>query len=241
VQDVVAHIGALYWAVVDPSSLPDAGDRLTEAAQEFYVESRRSWSAAEVLADYEAVSTKALEALRGLVELEMPVPLGDLGTYRASELPNAFAFDHFLHIRSDLFVPRGPLTGSPPPSDELHLAPALDWVEVALPQQNVDGLGALFGVVEIELTGPGARVIRLGPGVGAGDPGGSGRTGGSTSRVRSDSATSRVRSDSATSRVRSDSATFVRWITQRMTWEDAGVERSGSEADLAITRSLKVF
>jgi hypothetical protein len=41
--------------------------------------------------------------------------------------------------------------------------------------------------------------------------------------------------------VRSESASFVRWITQRMSWEDAGVERSGSEADLAIIRTLRVF
>ena len=38
-------------------------------------------------------------------------------------IASAFAFDHFLHIRSDLFAPRGPLTGAPPPSDELHSGP----------------------------------------------------------------------------------------------------------------------
>jgi uncharacterized protein (TIGR03083 family) len=224
VQDVVAHVGALYWVVADPTSLPDAGDRPTEAAQEFYVESRRSWSATEVLGDYEAVSTKALEALHGLAELDLEVPLGDLGTYRAAALPSAFAFDHFLHIRSDLFAPRGPLTGTPPPSDELHVAPALDWIEGALPQQNVDALGALSGVVEIELSGPGARVIRLGAGA-AGAAGGAAAAG----------------DGDVVGRVRSDSASFVRWVSQRMTWEDAGVERSGSEVDLAIVRSLRVF
>ena len=110
VQDVVAHVGALYWAVVDPSTLPDASGVPTERAQDLYVEARRSWTPAQVVGDYEEVSAKALDALVGLAELDLEVPLGDLGTYPASLLPSAFAFDHFLHIRSDLFAPRGPLT-----------------------------------------------------------------------------------------------------------------------------------
>ncbi len=45
----------------------------------------------------------------------------------------------------------------------------------------------------------------------------------------------------ATSRVRSDTPAFVRWITQRTTWEAAGVDWAGHEGDLAIVRSLRVF
>ena len=210
VQSVVAHLGALYWVVVDPSTLPDVSDLPTERAQDVLVENRRSWTAAQVLADYESVSTRALAAREGLVDQDFSVPLGDLGTYRASELPSAFAFDHFLHIRSDLFAPRGPLTGTPPPSDALHLGPALDWVEAALPQQNAAALAGLRDAVEIDLRGPGARLIRLGPGEPA-------------------------------SRVMSDTDSFVRWITQRTTWDTAGVACSGDEGDLAITRSLRVF
>ncbi|MGA2302948.1 MAG: maleylpyruvate isomerase family mycothiol-dependent enzyme [Acidimicrobiales bacterium] len=210
VQSVVAHLGALYWMVVDPSTLPDVSDLPTERAQDFFVEQRRSWTAAEVLADYESVSTRALAALEGLADQDFSVPLGDLGTYPASVLPSAFVFDHFLHIRSDLFAPRGPLTGAPPPSDELHLGPALDWVEAALPQQNASALAALGAAVEIDLSGPGARLIRFGPGEPA-------------------------------SRVRSDTPSFVRWVTQRTTWDAARVACSGDEGDLAIARSLRVF
>jgi hypothetical protein len=39
----------------------------------------------------------------------------------------------------------------------------------------------------------------------------------------------------------SDTDSFVRWITQRTTWDTAGVACSGDEGDLAITRSLRVF
>jgi uncharacterized protein (TIGR03083 family) len=210
VQSVVAHLGALYAMVVDPSTLPDVTGLPTERAADVFVEQRRSWTAARVLADYESVSTAALAALEGLADQDFEVPLGDLGTYPASALPNAFAFDHFLHIRSDLFAPRGPLTSTPPPSDELHLGPALDWVEAALPQQNAPALAGLRAAVEIDLSGPGARLLRLGPG-------------------------------EAGSSVRSDTDSFVRWVTQRTTWEAAGVLSSGDEGDLAIVRSLRVF
>jgi len=163
-KDVVAHLGALLRLVIDPSSLPDTSGLGTEQAQEVYVASRRSWSAARVLADYEWVSLPAFEALEGLAGLDLEVPLGDLGTYPAALLPAAYAFDHYTHIRADLFPPRGPLPGPPPPSDELRLVPALDWIEAALPQQNAGVLAALAGSVRISVTGPGARTIQVGRG-----------------------------------------------------------------------------
>jgi uncharacterized protein (TIGR03083 family) len=163
-KDVVAHMGALLRLVIDPSSLPDASGLGTEQAQEVYVASRRPWSAAQVLADYEWVSLPAFEAMEGLAGLDLEVPLGDLGTYPAALVPTAYAFDHYTHIRADLFPPRGPLPGPPPPSDELRLVPALDWIEAALPQQNAGVLAALTGAVRISVTGPGARTIQVGPG-----------------------------------------------------------------------------
>jgi len=163
-KDVVAHMGALLRLVIDPSSLPDTTGLGTEQAQEVYVASRRPWSAARVLEDYEWVSLPAFEAMEGLAGLDLEVPLGDLGTYPAALVPAAYAFDHYTHIRADLFPPRGPLPGPPPPSDELRLVPALDWIEAALPQQNAGVLAALTGAVRISVTGPGARTIQVGPG-----------------------------------------------------------------------------
>ncbi len=164
VQDVVAHMGALFWAVVDPSKLPDTGELPTERAQDVYVEARRSLSATEVVADYEKVSAEAIERLSGLEGQDFEVPLGDLGTYPASVLPNAFSFDHYIHIRADLFSPRGPLTGEPPPADELRLVPTIDWIEAALPQQNAELLASLGGTVDLVLDGPGGGAIHLGAG-----------------------------------------------------------------------------
>ena len=112
-----------------------------------------------VLADYAEVSKSALERLAELAALDFELPLGDLGTYPAAVLPTAYSFDHYTHIRADLFGPRGPLTGQPPPSDELRLGPALDWVEAALPQQNPAAGEAC--ALELQITGPAARSISV--------------------------------------------------------------------------------
>jgi uncharacterized protein (TIGR03083 family) len=164
VQDLVAHMGALYWLVVDRSALPDVGGAPTEAAQELYVESRRSWSATQVVDDYADVSEQALERLSGLEGVDAEVPLGDLGTYPMSLIPNAYAFDHYTHIRADLFAPRGPFDGPRPASDELRLVPTLAWIAAAAAQQNAEALASVTGAIAIEVTGPAATTMTIGSG-----------------------------------------------------------------------------
>lgn len=164
VQDVVAHLGALFWLVVDPSALPDASGLPTERAQDVYVAARRSLGPAQILDDYESVSAEGIERLASLESQDFELALGDFGTYPAAILPNAYCFDHYTHIRADLFAPRGPLTGQPPPSDERRLVPTVTWIAAALPQQNAELLASLTGSVEIVVRGPGSRTIRLGSG-----------------------------------------------------------------------------
>jgi uncharacterized protein (TIGR03083 family) len=208
VQDLVAHLGNLFWLVVDPAALPDTAALPTEAAQGVAVQARRDWSAAEVLADYEAVSKAGLDKLAELAGVDAEMSFGDFGTYPLGVLPSAYSFDHYTHIRADLFAPRGPLTAEPPPSDELRLGAALDWIEAALPQQNAAAASAC--TLDIQVTGTGARLIRFGAG-------------------------------QAAATICSDGPALVRWITQRGTWADLGVEAAGDVAALAAARTLKVF
>ena len=210
VQDLFAHVGALFWMVVDGSQLPDTTGLPTEQAQEVLVAARRSWDAARVLADYTEISGKALDALADLTAADFELALGDLGTYPAAVLPNAYAFDHFTHIRFDLFPPRGPLSPPAPASDEPRLGAALDWIEAALPQMNADRIAALTGVAELVVTGDAARTLR----VGSGDP---------------------------VARVEADGPGFVRWVTQRGTWDDVGARALGDPAALALVAQLRVF
>lgn len=208
VQDVLAHLGLLFWSVVDAARLPDVSGLATERAQDALVASRRDWPAAAVLADYEEVSGAALDRMKDLLTLDMEVPLGDLGTYPAAVLPSAFAFDHYTHIRADLFAPRGPLTGPPPASDELRTGAALDWVEAALPQQNPAAERA--GTFVLRVHGTGGRTIRFGSGP-------------------------------AQATISSGAPAFIRWVTQRGSWAELGVQTAGDEAALAAARGLKVF
>ena len=208
VQDVVAHMGLGFWSLVDAARLPDVSGLPTERAQEAWVASRRDWDAAAVLADYEEVSATALDRMKDLLTLDMEVPLGDLGSYQAAVLPSAFSFDHYTHIRADLFEPRGPLAGPPPPSDELRIGPTLDWIEAALPQQNP--AAARAGTFELRIHGTGSRTIRFGCGP-------------------------------ARATISSDAPAFVRWVTQRGSWAELGVQTGGDEAALATARGLKGF
>jgi len=163
VQDVVTHLANLFWGVVDAGKLPDTAGEPMERAMDAAVTARRGLSAAATLADYEEVSETGLIRLAELAALDIELPFGeDFGTYSTRVVPCAYAFDHYIHIRADLFGPRGPLTGEPPASDELRIVPALDWIEVALPQQN---RGAQADCeLEIEVTGTGERVMKFGSG-----------------------------------------------------------------------------
>jgi uncharacterized protein (TIGR03083 family) len=211
VQDVVTHMAAGFQAVADPAALPDTQGLPFERAQDAVVEARRGLTPGEVVALYTEMSEKALSILRDLAAADFEVPLGDAGTYPASVLPAAFCFDHYTHIRADLFAPRGPLAGPPPPADEPRVGHAIDWIEAAISQQNRPALSELTGAAEIVLTGADSRTIRLGPG---GAPAAS---------------------------VRSDAEAFLRWITQRATWEQSGVEATGDQTVLAAVHQLSVF
>ncbi len=162
VQDLLAHMSLTFWSLVDPGRIPDTSGMPFERAQDVLVASRNELDPAQVIADYAEVSEWALQMLPELAGLEMEMPLGDAGTYPLSLLPCAFGFDHYTHIRADLFSPRGPLRGTPPPSDEPRVATALDWIEAALPQQNQ--AAAAIGTFEFQVTGTGARLIKFGSG-----------------------------------------------------------------------------
>jgi uncharacterized protein (TIGR03083 family) len=210
VQDLLSHMACSFWLAVDPSRLPDPGGLPAERAADLYVESRRSMTPEELVADYESVSAKGLELLASLEGQDFEVPLGDVGTYPASVIPATFAFEEYIHLRFDLFAPDGPLEGDPPESDELRLSPTLDWIEVALPQQNSQLLAQMNSAVEIRLEGLCERTLRVGNG-------------------------------DVAAHLTSDSQAFVRWVTQRGTWDELGVKADGDASALEIVRQLCVI
>jgi uncharacterized protein (TIGR03083 family) len=210
VQDLVSHMACSFWLAVDMSKLPDSAGLPAERAADLYVESRRSMTSAEILADYESASARGLELLAAVQGQDVDVPLGDVGTYPASLLPAAYAFEHYVHIRYDMFAPDGPFDTEPPASDELRLAPTLDWIEAALPQQNSGLLSGMDKAVAVRLSGVDGRTVQIGDGEVAGQ-------------------------------IDCDAAVFVRWVTQRGSWESLGVDAQGDPATLDVIRKLNVF
>jgi hypothetical protein len=206
----LSHMACSFWLAVDMSKLPDSAGLPAERAADLYVESRRSMTPAEILADYESASARGLELLAAVQSQDVEVPLGDVGTYPASIVPTAYAFEHYVHIRYDLFAPDGPFGGKPPASDELRLGPTLDWIEAALPQQNSELLSGLDKAVEVHLSGVDGRTLHIGDGDVAGQ-------------------------------IDSDAAAFVRWVTQRGSWESLDVHAQGDPATLEVVRRLSVF
>jgi uncharacterized protein (TIGR03083 family) len=213
VQDLLSHMACSFWLAVDPGKLPDPGGLPAERAADLYVESRRAMTPEQVVADYESVSARGLELLATVETQDFEVPLGDVGTYPASVVATAYAFEEFIHIRYDLFAPDGPLGGQPPACDELRLAPTLDWIEASLPQQNAKLIAGMDTAVEVSLEGLCGRTLRIGP----------------------------AEAGEAGARVTSDSEAFVRWVTSRGSWEDLGVRADGDRSALQVVRELRVF
>ncbi len=163
-KDLVSHLATLFWTMIDATDGPDTSGLGVEEAAAIKVEARRSMAPADVLDDYVAVSLQALEVLPTVAALDLDIPFSDTENYPASLLPAAFCFDHYTHIRADLFAPRGSITGPPPPSDEMRLTPTLDWIEAALPQQNPSLVTSLPGRIELIVNGAGSRTISAGDG-----------------------------------------------------------------------------
>jgi uncharacterized protein (TIGR03083 family) len=213
IKDVIAHMATTFWTAVDQSALPDTTGLGAEQAAEVCVGARRAMSGPQVLDDYATVSEQALALLEALAGTDIEMDLGDLGTYPAGILPTAFCFDHYTHIRADLFAPRGSLPGPLPASDDLRLVPTLEWIEAALPQQNRAALeSGGFDGADIVISGTATRTIRIG------NPSGP-----------------------ASATVRSDADAAVRWITQRAEWQSLDVHAEGDPTTLSVLRGLKVF
>lgn len=208
VKDVVAHVTSNQKEVADPTPPPpDPQPTLSaEAAMEALVAPRKDWSPGEVRAEYDRYVEPWISALASLQEepaASTPAPVADLGTYPLHSFANAFAFDHYCHLRIDLLAPTGPLTASvPPPTDE-ELRPGIEWMLMGMAQmQPVELATAIVRPLGLKLTGAGGGEWTLVP---AGDTG-------------LISVEPGIGSVAAT--VTSTAHDFVRWGTKRCNWRD---------------------
>lgn len=206
-QDLVAHMSSNWKAVVEPPPADSPPPPVTEAERlmDLLVEPRRSWTPDQVLEEYETYAPPALEVLAAMQEepiASAPMTVVDLGTYQNHQLADAFAFDHYCHLRIDLLAPTGAVERDVPPADDLRLVPAVGWMLAGLPQMCSRDLAFVDRSLVLRLTGPGGAVWTIRP------PGGDGLL----------SVVDGAADDAAT--MTSSGHDFVIWGTKRSDWRD---------------------
>ncbi|WP_328392120.1 maleylpyruvate isomerase family mycothiol-dependent enzyme [Nocardia sp. NBC_00416] len=205
VQDLVAHTGSNFAALIDPPPADPAvpAPETAEQLQELLVAQRRHWSATQVADEFLQNMDGAMGALTAMQEGEMataPITLTDLGTYEAHQLADAFAFDLWCHMYVDLLAPEGPVNRPVGPHDHQSLRAAVDWMWAGLPQMCPEVAPALTRPLGVRLTGPGEGAWTL---TSIGD------------RV---AVTAGI--DSSDTIVSSSAADFVLWGTGRSPWAE---------------------
>ncbi|MEE2057371.1 maleylpyruvate isomerase N-terminal domain-containing protein [Rhodococcus artemisiae] len=223
VHDVISHMGFFFNFIADPHLvLPENPSGMSERLNDAAVRERADWSTTKVIDYYQEQSTAGLATLEALQSEEMrdvPVEMLDLGTYRMAQLSDAVAFDHLVHLTSDLLAPCGPLAGEDSLGDAFDAAnaidPAIDWMIAGLPQMCGGGISSVLErPVGLELVGSTERrfVIDL-------DPDNKSVIVAETDDLPDDVATS-------------DARAFLRWGTTRSAWRSV-VGISGERGHLA--------
>ena len=141
VKDVLAHVTSNQKEFVDPTPAPtEAVPPMTaERAMEALVSPRKEWAAAELLAEYEQYTDAwfgVLDFMQQEPQSQTPTPLADLGTYPMHTVANAFAFDHYCHLRVDLLAPTGPLDVDLGDASDAEVRPGIEWMLMGIPQMQ---------------------------------------------------------------------------------------------------------
>lgn len=209
IQDLVSHMGFFFNFIADPELvLPDNPSGKSERLNDAAVIERADWSPAQVVDYYAEQSAAGLEVLAALQTPELrdqPLEMLDLGTYRMSQLSDAVAFDHLVHLHSDLLAPHGPVASAAQLPIASSIDPAVDWMIAGFAPMCGAAVGAaLTGPVGLRLTGATERtfVIR------ADDD-----APGTVTVVESADLPAEV--------AISDALAFTRWGTRRSAWRSA--------------------
>ena len=203
VRDLVAHMSSNYKETVDPSPPPTEPVQLpAERMMDLLVEPRKDWTNQQILAEYLDYCDKAVDVLASFQDEPLAstvIPLADLGSYPMHQLADAYAFDHYCHLRIDLLAPRGPIERAVPAADATRIGPAVRWMITGMPQMQQNLGAALSAPIVLVLTGPGGGEWTIAP-------------------SGSDIVVTAGASDTAVATVSSSGHDFVDWGTQRSNW-----------------------
>lgn len=165
VKDLVAHMSSNYKEICEPSPPPAEPVNLpAERMMDMLVEPRKEWTNAQVRDEYLAYCDGAVLGLAALQDEPLastPVPLADLGIYPMHQYADAFAFDHYCHLRVDLLQPFGPIARDVPAADDARLGPAIGWMLAGITQMQPGLEVELTAPITLSLTGPGGGSWRI--------------------------------------------------------------------------------
>ena len=203
VRDLVAHMSSNYKETVDPSPPPAEPVQLpAERMMDLLVEPRKDWTNQQILAEYLDYCDKAVDVLASFQDEPLAstvIPLADLGSYPMHLLADAYAFDHYCHLRIDLLAPRGPIERAVPAADATRIGPAVRWMITGMPQMQQNLGASLSAPIVLVLTGPGGGEWTIAP-------------------SGSDIVVTAGASAAAVATVSSSGHDFVDWGTQRSNW-----------------------
>ena len=207
VQDLLAHVTSNQKEFVDPTPQPDEPPpaMTAEQAMEALVAPRKDWTVDELLAEYDRYADAwfgVLDAMQEEPTASTMGPLADLGTYPLHMVANAFAFDHYCHLRIDLLAPTGPIDADVPEATDAEIRPGIEWMLAGIPQMQPGVLPpAITRPLGLRLTGPGGGEWTIRPG-------------------DTDIEVVDGLADDVAATVESSAHDFVRWGTQRCDWRD---------------------
>jgi uncharacterized protein (TIGR03083 family) len=205
VRDLVAHMSSNYKETVDPSPPPSEPVQLpAERMMDLLVEPRKDWTNQQILAEYLDYCDKAVDILASFQDEPLAstvIPLADLGSYPMHQLADAYAFDHYCHLRIDLLAPRGPIERAITAADATRIGPAVRWMITGMPQMQQNLGASLSAPIVLVLTGPGGGEWAISP-------------------SGSDIVVTEGASADSVATVSSSGHDFVVWGTQRSNWRE---------------------
>jgi uncharacterized protein (TIGR03083 family) len=205
VRDLVAHMSSNYKETVDPSPPPSEPVQLpAERMMDLLVEPRKDWTNQQILAEYLDYCDKAVDILASFQDEPLAstvIPLADLGSYPMHQLADAYAFDHYCHLRIDLLAPRGPIERAITVADATRIGPAVRWMITGMPQMQQNLGASLSAPIVLVLTGPGGGEWAISP-------------------SGSDIVVTEGASADSVATVSSSGHDFVVWGTQRSNWRE---------------------
>lgn len=227
VQDLLAHVTSNQKEFVDPTPAPaePVPAMTAEEAMEALVAPRKDWTVEELLAEYDRYADAwfdVLDAMQQEPTASTMGPLADLGTYPMHMVANAFAFDHYCHLRIDLLEPTGPIAADVPAVTDAEIRPGIEWMLAGIPQMQPGELEPVITrPLGLRLTGPGGGEWTI-------------RMDGSDIVVDDG-----VAGDVAAT-VESSAHDFVRWGTKRCDWRECCTVDGDGDVAAVVLDTLNI-